>query len=80
MTIRVEIEETIERPIEEVFERLVDIPGYNEWMPDQGLMVSCSKDSDGPVGEGTRYSDVTRFGTVHGEVVAFERPSKVVFH
>lgn len=78
--IRVEIHETIARPIEDVFERLVDIPGYAEWMPDDGLFVTCSKDSDGPVGVGTTYTDETRLGTARGEIAEFERPNRVVFH
>lgn len=78
--IHVAIEETIGRRIDEVFEQLVDIPRYPEWMPDTGLFVSCTKDSEGPVGAGTAYTDKTRLGTIHGDVSAFERPTKVVFH
>ncbi len=78
--IRVEIDETINRPIEDVFDQLVDISGYDEWMPDDGLFVSCRQDSEGPVGVGTTYSDKTRLGTVQGEISAFDRPNRVVFH
>lgn len=78
--IRVEIDETIERPIEVVFEHLVDIPAYPEWMPKDGLFVSCTKESDGPVGVGTAYTDETRIGTVHGVVSTFQRPTEVTFH
>lgn len=77
--IRVEIHETIERPIDEVFEQLVDIPAYPDWMPDDGLFVTCTQDSEGPVDVGTPYTDVTRLGTVHGEVTELERPRRVVF-
>lgn len=78
--IRVEFHETIHRPVEEVFEKLVDIPGYIDWMPRNGLFISCTKDSEGPVGMGTTYSDKTWLGTVRGDISAFERPHKVVFH
>jgi uncharacterized protein YndB with AHSA1/START domain len=78
--IQVEINATIKRPIEEVFEQLVDIPRYPEWMPDSSLLITCTKDSGGPVGIGTEYSDKTRLGTVHGEITEFKRPHKVVFH
>jgi uncharacterized protein YndB with AHSA1/START domain len=78
--IRVDIHETIDRPIEDVFERIADIRRYPEWMPGTGLFVTCTQDSAGPVRHGTRYSDKTRLGTVHGEVSAFDRPRKVVFH
>ena len=49
-------------------------------MPDDGLFVTSSQDSEGPVGVGTTYSDRTRLGTVRGEISVFERPRKVVFH
>lgn len=78
--IKVDIEETVDRPIEEVFEQLVDIPRYPEWMPKDGLFVSCSQDSDGPVGVGTSYTDETRLGPAAGEVSVFEPPKRVVFH
>ena len=78
--IRVEIDETIERPIETVFAQLADIARYPEWMPDDGLFISCKQDSPGPVGVGTAYSDRTRLGTVRGEVSEFDLPSRVVFH
>lgn len=78
--IQVEINAIIKRPIEEVFEQLVDIPRYPEWMPDNSLLITCAKDSEGPVGVGTAYSDKTRLGTVRGEVAVFDRPHKVVFH
>lgn len=78
--VRVETHEIIERPVEDVFEQLVDIPRYPEWMPDKGLFISCTKDSEGPVGTGTVYSDKTRFGVVRGKVSVFDRPRRVVFH
>lgn len=78
--VRVEIEETIHRPVEDVFNRLVDISNYPNWMPDDGLFITCTKDSEGPVGLGTKYSDKTRLGWVQGEVSEFEPPRRVVFH
>lgn len=79
--IRVEIHETIGRPVEEVFDRLADIDGYREWrVGGGGIFVSCRQDSPGPVVEGTRYTDRTRLGTARGEVVEYDRPSRLVFH
>ncbi len=77
--LRVEIRRLIERPIEDVFERLVDIDRYPDWMPAGGMFRSCTKDSEGPVGEGTRYTDHTVLGAVPGEIVEFEPPHRVVF-
>ncbi|MFO7893948.1 MAG: SRPBCC family protein [Longimicrobiales bacterium] len=78
--IRVEIEETIDRPTEEVFERLIDMDRYAEWMPESWFYITSRKDTDGPVKVGTRYTDVTRLGAVRGEVAELERPRRVVFH
>lgn len=78
--IRVEIDETIDGPIDEVFARLVDIARYPEWMSDDGLFVTCRQDTDGPVRVGTAYTDVTTLGAVRGKVAALEPPREVVFH
>jgi len=78
--IQVEIEEKVDRPIDVVFDQLVDIDGYPAWMPDGGFFVDCRVSSEGPVEEGTRYIDRTRLGAVSGEVATLERPERVVFH
>ena len=78
--IRVEIRETIHRPIEAVFERLIDIDRYPEWMADSWFYITSRKESPGPVRVGTEYTDVTRLGSVRGEVVELDRPRRVVFH
>jgi uncharacterized protein YndB with AHSA1/START domain len=78
--LRVDIEEVVERPIDQVFAQLVDIARYDEWMSRDGIFVSCTQDSPGPVGLGTRYTDRTRLGLVAGDVAVFEPPREVVFH
>jgi len=47
----------IEHPIEQVFDRLVDIPGYADWMPKDGLFKDFHLESDEPIREGTVYLD-----------------------
>ncbi len=47
--IKVHIDATISRPIEVVFEQLIDISRYPEWMPDNGLFVSCTKVSQSAI-------------------------------
>ena len=37
--IEFELERTIRAPIEAVFSRLVDINGYDEWMPQKGSIL-----------------------------------------
>jgi uncharacterized protein YndB with AHSA1/START domain len=77
--VRVEIDEVIARPIEEVFERATDLSQYADWMPHNGVFKNCSDISEGPVRLGTTYLDQGRMGSFRGEVSEFERPSRVVF-
>ncbi len=78
--IHIEMERRIDSPIGTVFERLVDVSAYSEWMSRKGLFISTTQDSEGPVNLGTRFSDKTRLGPLHGEIGEFDRPRKVVFH
>ena len=78
-TIRYESRTTIDRPVEEVFARLADLPAYSTWMHRSGLFRWCRQISDGPTEVGTTYLDATRMGTYRGEVTEFERPSRIGF-
>jgi uncharacterized protein YndB with AHSA1/START domain len=77
--IRVELDATIARPIEDVFAQLTDLAGYTRWMPRRDLFIRCDLTSDGPLGVGTTYYDKTWMGTFHGEVAAFRAPTTVTF-
>jgi uncharacterized protein YndB with AHSA1/START domain len=77
--IRVEIDKTIEQPIDKVFERLVDIDGYSQWLPKSRVFLDCEQTSEGPVGIGTTFIDRTKIGIYRGEVTGFQRPAKVSF-
>ena len=78
--IQVKIDTTIQRPVEEVFEQLIDIPRYPEWMREGGLFVSCSKDSGGPVGAGTRYSVISglKFPTFSGSKLPIQTQKNII--
>jgi uncharacterized protein YndB with AHSA1/START domain len=77
--VRVEIDEVIARPIEQVFERATDLSQYADWMPHTGVFRKCSDISEGPVRLGTTYLDQGRMGSFRGEISEFERPSRVVY-
>lgn len=77
--ISLEIDVTINRPINEVFDRLADISGYNDWMSPAGLFIESRETSNGPSGPVTTFSDRTRIGRVEGEISEFRRPEKVRF-
>jgi uncharacterized protein YndB with AHSA1/START domain len=77
--IRIELDTEIHRPIEEVFERLVDIDGYSSWLPQSRVFLDCRQTSEGPARLGTTLIDETRIGTYQGAVTEFQRPTKVSF-
>jgi len=78
-TVRFESCMTIRRPIGVVFARLADLPGYGRWMHRTGLFRRCALIAEGPVRQGTTYSDSTRMGTFDGEVTEFAAPSRIAF-
>ncbi|MDT0212458.1 hypothetical protein Q9R29_01045 [Rothia sp. ARF10] len=76
-----ELARVVHAPIGDVFDRLADIEGHAQWMPDRGsIHRSSEQTSPGPVGVGTTYVDHTSFGSMPGDVVEFERPTRLVYH
>ncbi|WP_404386507.1 hypothetical protein LL946_08015 [Knoellia locipacati] len=76
-----EMERIIHAPIEDVFDRLADIDGHNDWMPTKGTILHHSeKTSPGPIGVGTTFLDQTIVGWTPGDVTEFERPTTLVYH
>lgn len=72
----------IERPVEELFDRLVNISEYPEWLPKSRVFLDTRQTSEGPVGVGTTFVDKTRIELIElfrGEVTDFQRPTKVHF-
>src|SRR4051812_43104557 len=80
-SIEFDLERTIQAPIADVFTRLVDIEGHNDWMPDKGSIRHRSRQtSPGEPTVGTTYEDETSQGLLPGEIVELEAPTKVVYH
>ena len=77
--VRFESSTVVAHPIDEVFERLADVPGYTRWMHRDGLFRRCTLTSGGPVRLGTTYADATRMGTFDGEVVEYVAPTRLAF-
>lgn len=77
--IRVEVNKVIHRPIEEVFNRLVNLSNYSKWLPKSRIFLDTQQISRGSVGLGTAFIDHTRIGKFEGEVEEFLRPTKVGF-
>ena len=80
-SIEFELERTVQAPIEQVFARLVDIAGHNEWMAGKGSMLKHTRQtSPGEPTVGTTYLDETSQGELPGEILELEAPHKVVYH
>ena len=80
-TIEFDLERTIPAPIDQVFARLVDINGHNDWIADKGNLLQHTRQTS--LGEpivGTTYVDQTKQGQVQGEIVELEQPHTVVYH
>lgn len=69
----------VDAPVGDVFARLIDLPGYREWMHRTGLFRRCVWTMDGTPAIGAQYADSTRMGTFRGEVADLDPPSCVVF-
>lgn len=76
----VEVDTTIDRPVEDVFDRLTRISEYSSWLPGSLVFTTCRQTSEGPVEPGTTYEDVTKLGTLRGEVSELAAPMRIVFH
>ena len=73
--IEFEVERTIKAPIEDVFARLVDINGHNDWMPKKGsILRHTQQTSPGEPTLGTTFLDETTYGPTPGEIVELHAP------
>jgi uncharacterized protein YndB with AHSA1/START domain len=79
--IEFELERMIRAPIDEVFARLADINGHNDWVPQKGsILRHTQQTSPGAPGLGTTFLDTTTYGPTPGEIVEFEPPHTLVYH
>jgi uncharacterized protein YndB with AHSA1/START domain len=80
-TIEFELERRIQAPIDEVFARLVDIEGHNEWMPEKGsIRKHTTQTSPGVPTVGTTYVDETTQGAIPGEILELRAPNELAYH
>jgi uncharacterized protein YndB with AHSA1/START domain len=79
--IEFEVTRIVHADISDVFARLSDINGHNDWMPKTGSMLRRTRQtSPGPPALGTTYRDETTFGPTPGEIVEFQPPHTLVYH
>ena len=80
-TVEFDLERVVQAPIDQVFARLVDIDGYNAWMPKKGTMLKETRQtSPGEPAVGTTFIDETTQGPMPGDIAELEAPHRVVFH
>lgn len=80
-TIELELERRIGAPIADVFARLSDINGHNDWMPRKGsIFRGTEQTSSGEPGLGTTFIDQTTYGPTPGEIAEFDPPHTIVYH
>lgn len=76
MAFQFEVHETIDRPVEEVFEYVTNVENDEEWHPN----VTETSEFDGEMSEGTTWtmSYDSPFGTteLHEECIVFEPPNR----
>jgi len=77
--IELAFERTIPASPAEVFDRLADLDGYEDWLPDDSNSSGCTRTSDGTIGRGSTYGDRTKMGTMCGEITKHDPPALLEF-
>lgn len=79
--IEFDVTRTVHAEIHDVFARLADIEGHNDWMPKRGSMLRRTRQtSPGAPALGTTFVDETSMGPTPGEIAEFEPPHTLVYH
>ena len=74
-----EVTTTVNRPAEEVFKLISDIPNYSKWVTaNSDYFIESKVSPEGPVGLGSTYEDKLRFGKSIGKIVEFQPSKKFV--
>ena len=71
----------ISAPADAVFGALIDLPGYNSWLPQSGVFKGTTEVSDTPLKTGSTYVEHSPSGTRFGEAEEVDFEGRhVVFH
>ena len=76
----IRVETDIAGSAEAIFDIIVDLRGYDRWLPPSKAFPGTTEISDGPIGVGTTYVESSADGIRRGTVTAFDRPTRVAFH
>jgi len=76
----IEITTEVNRPVEEVFKLVADIPNYSQWVGQiSPVFIENKVSPPGPVGMGTTFEDKLQFGKTIGEVIEYKPSERLVF-
>jgi uncharacterized protein YndB with AHSA1/START domain len=67
-------------PAEAIFDTIVDLRGYDRWMPKSPEFTGTTEISTDEVTVGTTYVERGKGGVRHGTVTELDRPARVTFH
>lgn len=74
-----DVQTTIQRPADTVFQLIADLPNYDRWLPASGTFGQTTLLSDPPIGRGTRYRDVGPSTQMEGAIVEYDPPQRITF-
>jgi uncharacterized protein YndB with AHSA1/START domain len=77
--IELAFERTIPASPADVFARLADLVGYQDWLSDDSTSLGCTLTSAGTIGRGSTYLDRTKMGTMVGEITEHDPPALLEF-
>ena len=69
----------VDQPMGKVFQLIIDLAHYKDWLPASKLYSETVNISDNPVKQGTTYIDKGRLLMMDGEVVEVHPPSHISF-
>jgi len=77
---QIRLEAEIDAPVEKIFAAIVDLHGYERWLPRSSVFEGITDISSDPIRLGTTWSEPGPNGVRHGTVTEFEAPTQVTFH
>jgi uncharacterized protein YndB with AHSA1/START domain len=77
--IELAFERTIPASPADVFARLADLGGYENWLSDDSRSSGCTLTSAGAIGRGSTYLDKTKMGAMVGQITEHEPPALLEF-
>lgn len=72
-------ETTINRPADDIFKLIADLPHYDKWLPPSSLYGNTTQYSGMPIERGTTYVDQGKLTRMEGRITEFDPPRRIHF-